>query len=356
MSSNPYPPRSELIEVLERANRQFVSKWPDPAALLPGNRPSHIWTRAVYFEGLLALHEVAPRAEHLAYALDWAEFHDWSLRAPVTNADNQCAGQIYFDLFELDGKKDIARIAETERSLAAMLDGDTSGDWTWIDAIQMSMPLWARFGAHTGEPRYLEKMHALYTHTKQVEGGGLYDGQTHLWWRDAKWKPDQALSPNGKPVVWSRGNGWVIAALARVLARLPEGAAHRAEYERDLRDMAAALALVQRSDGFWAPNLADPNHFGGPELSGTALFTYALAFGVRTSLLDEATYGPVVRKAWSALRSAVRDDGFLGYVQSTGDDPSDGQPLSADKQPDFEDFGVGCFLLAGSEVVRLAAP
>jgi hypothetical protein len=50
----------------------------------------------------------------------------------------------------------------------------------------------------------------------------------------------------------------------------------------------------------------------------------------------------------------VRGDGFLGWVQPTGAAPCSGpQPLGADIVPNFEDFGVGCFLLAGGEMVRL---
>ena len=63
---------------------------------------------------------------------------------------------------------------------------------------------------------------------------------------------------------------------------------------------------------------------------------------------------PVVTKAWNAMVSeSVHENGFLGWLQSTGKEPKDGQPLSYDKQPDFEDYGLGCFLLAGSEMYRL---
>lgn len=154
---------------------------------------------------------------------------------------------------------------------------------------------------------------------------------------------------------WSRGNGWVFAALTRVLEILPATDAHRAEYLQDFTDMAAALRAVQRDDGFWNPSLGDPTHFGGPEASGTALFIYGMAWGIRRGLLDEATYAPVIIHAWQSLvEVAVHDDGFVGYLQSTGDDPSAGQPLGYDKVPDFEDYGVGCVLLGGSELAKLA--
>lgn len=350
-----YPTRSELGSVLARVNHQFAAKWPDPSAPLPGNRSSNLWTRGVYYEGLLALYGVSKTQEYLDYALAWAEVNHWALRSSVTNADNQCAGQSYVELYELDGAKDDSQIQAVLASLDAMLQSQAVDAWTWVDAIQMSMPLFARVGALKDDARYFEKMHALYLHTRDDEGGGLYDTASHLWWRDASWKPDQALTPSGKNVFWSRGNGWAFAALARVLEALPDDAAHRATYVTDFSDMARALVPLQREDGFWNPSLVDPQHFGGPELTGTALFTFGLAWGIRRGLLDEASYTPIVLKAWHGMVTlAVHDDGFLGYVQSTGNDPSDGQPITFDSVPDFEDFGVGCFLLAGSALTQLA--
>jgi rhamnogalacturonyl hydrolase YesR len=277
----PYPPRTDVIEVLDRVNRQFAEKWPDPAMILPGSRPSNIWTRAVYYEGLLALHAVAPRADYRDFAIDWAEHHDWGLRAPTNNADNQCAGQAYIELYELDGAMDSQRIAAIQASIDALVNGNTSASWTWIDAIQMSMPIFAQLSELSGDPKYLQRMRDFYVHTRDEEGGGLYDRVKHLWWRDAKWKPEQQLTPNGKAVYWSRGNGWVFAALVRVLQRLPESDPHRAAYLQDFRDMAAALLLRQREDGLWNPSLDDPEHYGGPELTGTALFVYGMAWGAQ---------------------------------------------------------------------------
>jgi rhamnogalacturonyl hydrolase YesR len=354
-----YPPAADVLDVLTRVNAQFANKWPDVGApiVVGGNsRPSNIWTRAVYYEGLLALYAVDPKPAYLNYAVAWGEAHDWQLRnndSSTTNADNQCAGQPYIDLYLLDGAKDPTRITAIRTSIDNMLKNDVTNVWTWVDAIQMSMPVFARLGVLQPDAGYFDAMYELYSYPKRTAAEGLYNTTDHLWWRDAIWKAEK--TPSGKQVYWSRGNGWVFAALARVLDVLPETAPHRAEYVQDFTDMAAALRAIQRSDGFWNPSLNDPTHFGGPETSGTALFIYGMAWGIRKGLLDEASYAPVIVHAWNSLVDvAVHDDGFLGYLQSTGEDPSDGQPLSYDKVPDFEDYGVGCVLLAGSELAKLA--
>jgi rhamnogalacturonyl hydrolase YesR len=234
--------------------------------------------------------------------------------------------------------------------------GSAVNDWTWIDAIQMAMPVFAKLGRMGTSTSTYEKAYAMYAHTKNVQGGnGLYSKTDHLWWRDQDFDPPYT-EPNGKSCYWSRGNGWVFAALVRVLDTIPANEAHRAEYLADFQAMAEALRAVQRSDGFWNVSLHDPTNFGGPELTGTSLFVYGMAWGVRAGVLSSATYTPVIARAWTAMASAVRTDGFLGWVQGTGKQPTDGQPLSASKVPNFEDFGLGCFLLGGSEVARLATP
>lgn len=355
-----YPAASDVLEVLTRVNAQFADKWPDPGEPIIVNgitRPSNIWTRAVYYEGLLALYAVDPQPAYLSYAVAWGEAHSWQLRdndSSTTNADNQCAGQIYIDLYHLGGAEDAERVTAIQASIDNMLEDDVTDVWTWVDAIQMAMPVFARLGVMHPDGGYFDAMYALYSYPKRTAAAGLYNTTDHLWWRDADWKSQK--TPSGKGVYWSRGNGWVFAALARVLDILPATDLHRVEYEQDFKDMAAALRTVQRSDGFWNPSLGDPAHFGGPETSGTALFIYGMAWGIRKGLLDEATYAPVIVHAWESLvEVAVHDDGFLGYLQSTGEDPSDGQPLSYDKVPDFEDYGVGCVLLAGSELAKLSA-
>jgi len=350
------PPRVSVLDVLRRANGYFIAKWPDPAKAIDSSHPSHIWTRSVYYEGLLSLYAVDPRASDLSYALSWAEGHTWGLNGGTTtrSADNQCAGQTYLDLYAIQPES--KRIKDIQSNIDMVVAGAAVDDWTWIDAIQMAMPVFAKLGALSGKAQYYDKMYALYSSTKRAQGAsGLYSKNDHLWWRDANYDPPYS-EPNGKNCYWSRGNGWVFAALVRVLETIPESEPHRAEYLSDFTAMADALRVLQRADGFWNVSLHDPTHFGGPELTGTSLFTYGMAWGVRKGHLPAASYLPVIEQAWRAMASSVHQNGFLGYVQGTGAQPSDSQPVTFDKQPNYEDFGLGCLLLGGSEVARLSAP
>lgn len=352
------PNKKEVLEVAERANQYFMKKWPDPGKEIVGKKvwPSNLWTRAVYYEGLMALYKVDPKKEYYNYALDWSQKHNWDMmRGTFTrNADNQACGQTYLDLYEIDGKKHPERIKYVKMSMDSMIASGKSDDWWWIDALQMGMPIFTKLGRITGDKKYFDKNYEMYAFTKYKHGGnGLYNSKDKLWWRDKSFVPPYK-EPNGEDCYWSRGNGWVVAALARTLEDTPKSDAHYQEYLQDYKDLLSALVPIQREDGFWNVSLHDPTNFGGKEMTGTALFVYGMAYGINKGLINKKTYLPIVIKAWNAIvKDSVQPSGFLGWVQGTGKEPKDGQPLSVSKEPDFEDYGLGCLLLAASEVYQL---
>ncbi|MDQ6610369.1 MAG: glycoside hydrolase family 88 protein [Bacteroidota bacterium] len=350
------PSKNKILAPLELANAYFMNKWPDPGKTIITNkeRPSNIWTRSVYYEGLMALYSIDPKKEYYDYAVDWGQKHNWNLAGGIQtrSADNQCAGQTYIDLYLIDKKEE--RIKNIKASVDSMVQSQKKDDWSWIDALQMAMPVFVKLGVLYNDTSYFRKMYDLYSFTKYNHGDkGLYNSIDHLWWRDKDFDPPYT-EPNGKPCYWSRGNGWVLAALAKTLNALPKTDPHYAEYLQDFKDMCAALLPLQRVDGFWNVSLHDATHFGGKETSGTALFTFGFAWGVNNGILDKKMYLPAISKAWTAMvKEAVHPDGKLGFVQGTGKEPKDGQPVSYDSTPDFEDYGLGCFLLAGSEVYKM---
>jgi unsaturated rhamnogalacturonyl hydrolase len=227
-------------------------------------------------------------------------------------------------------------------------------DWNWIDAIQMSMPVFARLGKVFNDTAYYGRMFKMYNFSKFNHGGnGLYNQKDKLWWRDKDFVPPYK-EPNGKDCYWSRGNGWVFASYVRTMDFLPKSSHYYKTYLQDFRDMAKALLPLQRTDGYWNCSLVDSTHFGGKEMSGTALFVYGMAWGINNGYLDKKIYLPVILKAWDAMiKNSVHEDGKLGWVQGTGKEPKDSQPVGYDKTPDFEDYGLGCFLLAGTEMYKL---
>jgi unsaturated rhamnogalacturonyl hydrolase len=175
----------------------------------------------------------------------------------------------------------------------------------------------------------------------------LYDKEEDLFFRDESYFDKR--TPAGNKTFWARGNGWVMAGIARLLPYLPKEDEHRDRYVDLLRKMSASVKRVQQDDGLWRPSLLDPDEVPHPETSGSAFFCFALAWGVNNGYLDRDEYLPVIRKAWSGLNDNVTEEGMLEWVQPIGASP--------DKvvKSNFQEYGSGAYLLAASEIYKLGS-
>ena len=324
------------------------------------------WDDGVYHMGMMALHHISDDTQAFAYTETFGDYNNWTLvqggspynqcgvRTSLGNRHNRlAAAQSWLEASqtspELVDLNDTYRELDQQTYVLSLADV-TSEAYFAVDAQFMALPAFVKVGALKRDNGYFDRMYELFHYTKTRLG--LYDTAAHLYYRDQCYISDR--SPNGKKVFWSRGNGWALGALARILQELPTTDPHYNEYVTTFQQMSAALKAVQRPDGFWNMSLYDPNHYGGPETSGTALFVYGMAWGIRNGLLDATTYLPVVVKAWNAMvATAVHASGKLGYVQGVGKDPV---PTDQVTYESSADFGVGAFLLAGSEVLKLSNP
>ena len=353
----------DVLEAARRVNNYFVLKWPDPTkdTFVGRKRPSSLWTRGVYYEGLMSLYSIDPQPAYIKYVDDWGNYHKWTPRngTKTTNADDQCCMQTYLDRYEMTHNQQM--IDSSRVNMEKQMAEHRVDYWTWIDAIQMAMPAYAKMYRITGDPRYILFARDCYEWSRNTCGGGLWNAKEGLWWRDANFVPPYKES-DGANCYWSRGNGWVVAAYVRTLEELEKFKEFKKFHEindfceeltKDYKAMMEALLKCQREDGFWNVSLMSPATFGGPETSGTALFLTGMAWGVRKGLLAEDAYRPAIDKAWKAVASAIHPNGFIGYLQGTGKEPKDGQPVTYTKVPDFEDYGAGCVLLAAVEYYKL---
>ena len=354
------PTPDGVLSATRRANDYFMQKYEDPT--VPTNwkrvRPSSLWTRAVYYEGLMALHEIDPQQRYLDYTDRWADFHQWTPRNGVNtcDADDQCCAQTYLMRYEQTGDKKMLMPARENLDHQMLTPNPKNqslyGWWTWIDAIQMAMPLYMQMYRLTGEAKYREHAMKMYEWSRNTLAGGLFNEKEGLWWRDADYVPPYK-EPDGQNCYWSRGNGWVYAALVRCMNELsPKEKAYK-KLKKDFLAMSEALLKCQREDGFWNPSLTSTN-YAMKETSGTALFLYGMAWGIQKGYLKADTYQPACDRAWQAMeKEAIHADGFIGWMQGTGKDPGAGQPLSYTRIPDFEDYGTGCLLLGAAEYYKL---
>ena len=357
--------RAQVLNTATRVNDWFMAKWPDPTAdthVGGKTRPSHLWTRGVYYEGLMALYAMDAQQRYYDYTLTWCDYHRWTPRNGVTtrDADDYCCCQTYLDMYRLQkrqglkkgaGLADISPVIEHAKMIVKLQEND---DWWWIDAIQMGMPALYKLSRITGDKKYANKAWLMYEYTRNHQDGGLRNPVNGLWWRDRDFNPPYT-TPNGKDCYWSRGDGWVVAALCRVLDEMQPTDPHYKEYIFDLTTLLESIIPLQREDLFWNCSLADSEDFGGKEVTGTSLFIYGIAWCINHGVQGFEQYRPMVINTWQAMvRECVHPDGMLGWQQGTGKEPKDSQPVLYDRLPDFEDYGIGCFLLCASEIYRLA--
>ena len=302
-----------------------------------------IWTWSILYSGYIAAADSLNYAPYRDAMLAMGKKFDWQLRSHLPDADDQSIGQTYLELYLL--KKDPAMMKPTQEELDALIAGPHVSRrrgktlvWWWCDALFMAPPVWARMYAATGDRKYVTYLDEEWAKTSDL----LWDKQEHLYARDRDYLT--RTEANGKKMFWARGNGWVMGGLARTLEYLPKDDPARAMYETQLKEMAARMSQLQGKDGMWRSGLLDPANYDLPEMSGSALITYGLAWGVNHGLLDRKIYRPVIERAWSGMLDHVYADGRLGCVQQTGAEPA---PFKATSS---YTYGVGAFLLAGSEI------
>lgn len=306
-----------------------------------------IWTSSVMYVGFLAASRASGDPKYRNAMLDMARHFDFQLRSRLPNADDLSIGQVYLDLYLQDRQAAMLNLTKQEMDdllpLATLKPGDPRIPWWWCDALFMAPPVWVKLYKITGERKYLDYVHLNWKRTSDL----LYDKDEHLYARDAGYKDKREA--NGKKVFWSRGEGWVMGGLALILDDIPADDPQRGFYVQQLREMAEKIAAIQGPDGLWHAGLLDPASYPLPEVSGSALFVYAMAYGVNRGILDARTYRPVIARAWAGILRNVYADGRLGNIQQTGAEPAFYRPTSS------FNYGVGAFMLAASELKAMAA-
>jgi len=309
-------------------------------------RPSQDWTFATMYAGFMAASKTLHDLKYADYVKGVAEHFDWTLGPRKMHADDQAIGQSYLVLYEL--QKEPKRITALKTQFDEIMtapDDPKKPVWWWCDALFMAPPVWAKLSQVTGDAKYDVYM----DHEWKVTDDLLWDKDEHLFFRDATYFDKR--EKNGAKIFWSRGNGWVMGGLVRVLEVLPKSDPSYGFYETRLKEMAARVATLERPDGLWSPGLLDTANYALPEVSGSAFFVYAMAWGINHGELDAKRYRPIVVRAWKALVTEhIFADGRLGSIQPVGAAPGAFTATSSYV------FGTGAFLMAGSEVAKLGRP
>ena len=318
------------------------------------------WHVAAYHTGNMEAYKLTGKPGYLDYSLAWADHNQWKgakgddrskwkynygeTDDHVLFGDWQICFQTYADLYNV--KQEENRIKRAREVMEYEMDTPQNDYWWWADGLYMVMPVMTKLYKITGNQKYLDKLYDYILVSDSI----MLDNETGLYFRDGKYVWPKHKSVNGKKDFWARGDGWVLAGLAKVLADLPADYAHRDFFETKYRRLADAVVASQQPGGYWTRSMLDPEHAPGPETSGTAFFTYGLLWGLNNGYLKGAKYEDAAKKGWNYLRgTALQQDGSIGYVQPIGEKAIPGQVVDRNSTADF---GVGAFLLAACEYVR----
>ena len=310
------------------------------------------WHWGAYFTGFRALYEVTGHDRYLNEMINIGQAADWQLMDDIFHADRLTIADMFLWLYEKRGDPEMidktrwAMDIHLARNYEALTDVRFTDNpakfewWTWCDALFMAPPSFARMAGAVEEPKYLKYADTQWWKTSDY----MYSTEDSLYFRDDRYF--ERRSDNGTKIFWSRGNGWVIAGLARMLTLMPEDYPNRVKFEQQYREMAHKILSIQGKDGLWRVSLIDPEYLDLGESSGSSFYTFALAWGINNGYVDRK-YQPAVEKAWQMLCRNVNEWGRLGYVQQVAGDP----------YPFFEHqwhvYASGAFMLAGKEMISL---
>lgn len=319
------------------------------------NNPKHSptdWTNGAFYAGVVAAYQTIKSQVILDSLIALGERTGWKPGARYDHADDIAISQTYIDLYRMKkDRKMIQPTIDTVQKLRTVPGHEVRAHnitWWWCDALFMAPPTLVKLGVSLKNPSYFALNDSLFKQTYDL----LYNKNEHLFARDASYLVNQQgegkHEKNGKLVFWSRGNGWVMGGLVRLLAELPKNYPTRQFYLTIYREMAARIITLQQADGLWRASLLDPASYPGGEGSGSGFYCYALAWGINNGILEKQKYAPVVRKAWEGLNTLVSPEGRVGWVQPIGADPQ--KNFSSES---WEVYGAGAFLLAGSQVIKM---
>jgi len=334
------PEKSEIREIMtlvcdyELKNTHLADNWQ--------RFRLNSWVPSSFYPGLMAQYRVSEDEKYLKMAKLWAEANNYTLASRFRHADDHLCGSTYLDLYEIEGE-DYMLAPTKEQFDSILVVNKMSGreDWKWADALFMAPPTWAKLGRITGEGKYHDFLHTQFFDAIIP----IYDKEDSLFYRDLRYIEDR--SANGKKIFWSRGNGWVVGAIPRILMNLDPKDPYREKYEQLLVEMISRLIQLQGEDGMWRASLLDPVEFPMKESSGTAFFCYGMAWGINNGILEKEKFLPSLLAAWEGLCAVVNEYGRVCYVQ-----PGGAFPVHFPERYTHA-YAVGGFLLAAEQMIEL---
>jgi unsaturated rhamnogalacturonyl hydrolase len=289
-----------------------------------------------------------------------------------SNIDRVRPGLNMLGLYEKTGKEKYKIAAQTlVRQMEEHPRTHANGFWhkksypwqMWLDGLYMASPFLAKYAQMFDKNEWFDEvafqLQLVYEKTLDPETGLLY----HAWdeSREQLWcNPETGQSKH----FWSRATGWYMMALVDVPDYLPENHPERGKIIDLLNKLSEALLKVRDEEtGLWYQVLDMGGREGNyVEASGSAMFIYAFAKGVKNGYLPEK-YLQIAEDTFDSLieNLVIQDeDGYPTLTNTCGACGLGGNPYRmgdyeyyiSEKQIDNDQKGVAPVILAAVELKR----
>lgn len=360
---------NEVQQVAEQvANWQLAQFDIRSNKMRPEKRPSGIPNGWMYATLHIGLWRWAVEIDDPAYkqtVLNLSLLNGFKLGPRVYHADDHAVGDVYLSLYNAYGGEEklrptmdyLTQVVESpdtrsfdfeikqrdvhEFEHRTFKDPWCTRRWCWADAAFMSPPVFAHLSQITSDPRFVDFMHREFWEMTDY----LFDTDYGLFLRDSRYfkrKDDQ-----GRPIFWGRGNGWVLAGIARILEFVDNNDPNYQRYADLFVQMSNTLLRYQNTDGSWPSSLLEAGDDAHSETSATGLLAFALAWGVNNELLPSTKFRPAIERAWDSIVTNIEPNGKVGFVQQVAFAPGSA------KQADTQLYGSGAVLLAAAEIHQM---
>ena len=366
----------------ERMMRSEMERFPDPSLLDFRTKPKWSYTPGLVLSACSKVFEITNNQAYYDYIYAYADNMIDSTGSIKTyklsnqNLDMIKSGDVLLFLYPKTKEKRFLKAMETlDEQMKSQPTTSDGGYWhkkiypyqMWLDGLYMAEPFHTRYARdYIEDPLEKQKIYddvvlqfdLIQKHSRDEHTGLLYHG-----WDESKEQRWANKETGNSQHFWSRGMGWYGMAMVDVLDFLPENHPGRERIILYLNQYAEAITNVQDQSGLWWQVLDQGNREGNYlEATGSSMFTYTFAKGVRKGYLPEH-YLEVAKKAYNAIINtliSVDDNGLVNLNQCCAVAGLGGNPY---RDGSFEYYigesirandpkGTGPFILASLELDR----
>ena len=285
------------------------------------------------------------------------------------NIDHINTGKLFFILYKETGDEKYRKAAETcakqllnhPRTSEGVFWHKAIYPWQiWLDGLYMGAPFYAEYiQTFTSKKDYQDVLCQF-----EISYQRLFDSKTNLLfhaWDEKKVQPWADTETGLSHHFWSRSIGWYLMACVDTYELLHKEVDCRL-LGRILTSTLEALLPYQSETGTWYQVTTETNRKGNYlEASGSSMFVYAMAKGIRIGILEKEVWFPQLKKSYQGLFDEFvleTKEGWLNLNKNCqvaglgGADQRDGSYAYYISEPIVcnDQKGVGAFLQALVEV------